>query len=362
MTRLFAAVAVVVGAIAAVPSSAVAAEQDAPPQASIVYSFERTTPGPATLRWVASYNAGFGQRQLLAAVLTRAEGGQIVDTEFPFVVSEDNPPGGGEAYAGGQRFDCSSTGRPGEFCQVDSASVGLTEFERVDGGGPGQPTGMLVALQGNEVTMQLDESSSGWRLRRTSQTFDVVLAQESAAVGVDGPTSVDGAEVFFSATGRGGSAGSVAIGQPPCGATPLGGPVGVGAGFVELRGGLKTSTVRCPVRSGHDPAAGGVAHGRTTWKLEGPAAGSTLGVSQPRLVIINLPTTPLSTSRPSTGVSAPPTRGRAGTSRLDEDASVSARPQAAASSQLPATGSNALLPLAALVLVAGGFVARGLRR
>ncbi len=135
-------------------------------------------------------------------------------------------------------------------CEKDfqTASAGLTQFERVDGGGPGQASGMFVVVQGGDQFMELDDSSRGWRLRRhTDVSARVVQAQQSDAVGVDTFPSATDAEVFFSAAGRGSSGGSVAVGQPPCGG-PEGSPVNTGAGTVQLFGGRKgrSSPARLP--------------------------------------------------------------------------------------------------------------------
>lgn len=356
LRRPVAAVAVLAAAFAAIPSPAVAAVQAADPAVQrVVYEFERTTDGPATLRWIATRNAGFGDQQLIGAVLTHDEAGRLAGTEFPFVVALQNVDGGAEFYSEGRRIDCSDTGDPQRFCEegFQSASAGITEFERVDEGGRGQASGMLVVQQGVELNMRLDDSSRGWQLRRsTAVTAHVVKAQEGDSVGVDGPGSADGAEVFFSAAGRGSSGGSVAIGQPPCGG-PVGSPLSLGVGSVELLGGEQAPSLTCPLDLADSNALGDFALQATDWRLDGLAAGSAFEVGTPRLVIFDLPPRKEGVGR-NEAVSpqdpaAQPTPAAATNAAQQRERSA---PAVHGPQSLAATGASSPLPVLGVVVMA----------
>lgn len=360
--RLLVVAAVLALGVAALGvSPAVGQSTAAPRLPRVVYEFQRTTRGPAILRWTAGANAGFGQLQLVGAVLTHNKDGRIVDTEFPFVVAQRNVDGGVEFYADGRRVDCSTTGDRKRFCEegFQSTSAGLTQFERVDEGGRGQAWGMFVVVQGGDQFMELDDSSRGWRLRRhTDVTARVVKAQDGDAVGVDGPSGATDAEVFFSAAGRGSSGGSVAVGQPPCGG-PEGSPVSTGAGTVQLLGGKEKPRLTCPVDTGGHALAD-FNRRATKWRLEGLAAGNPVFVSTVRLVIFNFPPLqPAANPKQLDNLKEPASPSAAGGDAHDNapvgrsasaasagGVSPTGSGAAAPQQSLPATGGAALLPLA----------------
>ena len=260
--------------------------QDEVPGVSRLYVIERTTSGPTTLMLSAGY--GYGTQGspdgLIALTAVRDDssaGTGIGSTVFGFMLSAggDVLP---EAYAAGERIDCSSISDPPPAeCElfISGGAHGLGYLYE-DQGGPDAPTRMFVAVHGDGPGAGLGGQTKGWTIREVPPTFHFIRSYEAQAVGIQG--LFGGGEVFLSAAAPGGEHGSIAVGQPPCG-FPMFEP---GAGANLLRGGGADRIHVCGADWG---GIADFATGTTTWRLEGAAAGASPFFGPARLLVIDLP-------------------------------------------------------------------------
>ena len=282
--RIRASVTALAVAAALLPTAAARGAEEGE---SRLYLIERTTAGPTTLILSAGFGYGTDGAPdgLIAMVGVRDDPqapSSIERTVFGSILSDggDVLP---EAYADGERIDCSSIDPPMDACRlvVSGGGTGLGMLYE-DEGGPDDPTRIFVAVHGMGPAAQLGSDTFGWTIREVPPTFSFVRAFDSRAIGAR--SLFGGAEVFLSSTAAGGEHGSVAVGQPPCG-FPMFEP---GAGATLLQGGKAEPIHVC---GAHWGGAADVSDEPTTWRLEGASAGggAFFGFGVVRLLMIDLP-------------------------------------------------------------------------
>lgn len=176
-------------------------------------------------------------------------------------------------YAGGAQYGCRTLGnpQPPHPCAAYGngarfARLTQSEAERA------LPDAFLLATRGFQPRASLRTSARGWRLREVAPRLRYVRADESAVAGFG---SLDAsAEVFTGASAAGGSKGSVAVANPPCGNA---------VGTAVFAGGPKPITMTCPLAG----AAASYSAATTRWTLDGQIVGSSTNPF--RLLVIDLP-------------------------------------------------------------------------
>lgn len=193
----------------------------------------------------------------------------------------------GSAFSGGRMDDPTVYSESYSFdsCDVGICDVGKTfelgqGNEYVDEDGIYDLTHMFVAAWGGQIAHRFE--GTGWTLRTARYPFRFVDGQDAEAVGV-AHTALYGAEMFKSASARGGRFGSIAVGTPPCSTTEIGLPRGVGEAV--LTGGVQPETIRCPSFA---HIATSWARKGTTWQFSGRVVGDTALVHT-RLFVLDLP-------------------------------------------------------------------------
>ena len=187
-----------------------------------------------------------------------------------------------EGYAGGNRLSCSRVS--GVQCTTVEGRTLLTAYYNDEGlRDPLAPDTIIAVTYGYDGAVGV--GGGPWKVRKVNRAARALWSTDGDdAAGVWSPAF--GAEAFTTASLKGGSRGSVAIGVPPCSGVPIG--VSGGAGSVTLSGGVAPVQASCPADVLRPSQ---VARRATTWTLNGPVAGLTAEVvSEPgtvRLVVID---------------------------------------------------------------------------
>jgi hypothetical protein len=242
-----------------------------------VWEIVRTSWAPSKL--AVSLNAGFSDSRTILA-MTFLRGGNVLPGAY---LSSDEGRSFPEAYAAGERVSCPAAAVCTKNEGYNLATVYYNDNGKSD---PVAPDKVIVVTYGRASAVTIESSAKLWKVRKVTRAVRAVWSSDSdSAVGVF--HSVAGAEVFTSATLKGGSRGSVAIGVPPCSGAP-GVAATLGAGMATLSGGVKPVETVCP-RDVARPSQ--VARKATTWTFSGTVAGMTAElVAEPgtvRLLVVD---------------------------------------------------------------------------
>lgn len=257
-----------------------------------VFVLTRTTDGPSYIEIQAGAEAALDGRELIAAIpLTADAKGRVTDTNRGILFASE---GGGfpEAYAFGERAGCEETGDPQGACNVVSTGGGRSTAMTFDYGDGDAPSHVIIAVHAARSSVKLGRTTRGWALAEVrGQRPAVTSAQDADAAGAHHRMG-GGAELFLSASSKGGRRGSIVIAQPPCGYPPNAGFVNLGAGRALLTGGVVDRESICPgVYMANDDgyyAMTSFAHARATWTLDGAVAGTTGSMASVRLVTLDV--------------------------------------------------------------------------
>lgn len=246
---------------------------------------ERTTRGPSRfdlqIRLRPTDRGGF-----LGAVDAHVKPGRIVEVfggHGVFIGGTDEPQG----YAYGRAVSTCDVGVCDVFV-LKTLVYGSTYEDRREGDALNR---LFVAVWGRDIKYSLE--AKGWVLRRVDWDFRFVDGAKSDAVGVETGGEM-GAEVFMSASARGGRYGSFGVAMAPCSTTDLS-VLLRGVGQATLDGGVEQKTVTCPTDG--DPLVPPPFPLRTTatwaprgtrWHFHGLIAGDT-SLARARLFVLDLP-------------------------------------------------------------------------
>jgi hypothetical protein len=262
-------------AVAALPAPADAAV----PVKMTVWEITRLTSAPS--RFAVNLTVGHDNNRTILAVTFLRNGAVLPGAYLASRESSTTV----DAYAAGQHLGCDSV----VFSCLSQAGYALGTVYYSDEGSadPAAPDRMIAVTYGRGGHVGIASDVPGqWEVRAVNRSVRAVWSSESdGAAGVWNDAA--GAEVFTTATARGGRQGSVAIAAPPCSGAP-GVAVTLGAGRATLTGGVAPVETSCPsdvLRPSQ------VAPGETTWTFEGVVAGTTAEiVSEPgtvRLLVVD---------------------------------------------------------------------------
>jgi hypothetical protein len=271
-------VLVVVGIAVLGPTALPTAVSAASPRERIVVLLRRTTSGPSSFEFSASFQ--LHERGAFVGSLDAHVGKRGPLKVWPgLVTSVSGRDGVSVSVNGSSANSCDRL----NLCTGSDFGGGGYAITYEDKEGSDPVNFVLVVVEGKGIVQEF--RGVGWTSRVVGWRYRYIDGSEADSVSVSSG-SFEGAEVFFEATAPGGRFGSLAVAWLPC-STSNSEVVPRGVGNAVLTGGIAEEELGC---AGDDrrPAAASWAKGSTAWRLTGTTVGDTT-LRETRLFVVDLP-------------------------------------------------------------------------
>jgi hypothetical protein len=252
-----------------------------PPVRTQVWEIVRTSSAPSNL--AVSMSVGYvDSRTILALTYLRHERSGVKVLPGAHLTSREGTSTPA-AYAAGEMLSCAAVA--GACTETKGVNITVAYYNDSGRNDPVAPDTVIVVTHGRDAKVSLANGGKQWRVRKVTRNVRAFWStDDDTSAGLW--HSAAGLEVFTKASVKGGPRGSVAIGVPPCSATPVG--LAGGAGEATLSGGVAPVKTSCP-QDVLRPSQ--IATKATTWTFAGTVAGLTAEqVSEPgtvRLLVVD---------------------------------------------------------------------------